>query len=185
MNGMPPHIAQLVAGHADINVTMGYKAIYPEEVINAHRAFIARRRATRPGEEYRVPSDAEWDEFLGHFERRKVALGDCGRAWGTSCVHEHSCVRCPLLRVDPAQRPRLAGICDNLTARIGEAEREGWAGEADGLKISLDGARQKLAQLDQLARHAATVHLGMPVLADTAGRILTAPSRPSPPAEPS
>ena len=65
MNGMPPHIAQLVAGHADINVTMGYKAVYPEEVINAHRAFIARRRATRPGEEYRIPSDAEWDEFLG------------------------------------------------------------------------------------------------------------------------
>jgi hypothetical protein len=183
MNGMPPHIAQLVAGHADISTTMGYKATYPEEVINAHRAFIARRRATRPGEEYRVPSAEEWDEFLGHFERRKVALGDCGRAYGTSCVHEHSCVRCPLLRIDPAQQARLAGICDNLTARIGEAEREGWAGEAEGLKISLDGARQKLAQLDQLARRAATVHLGMPGLADIAGRILTAPARPSPPAE--
>jgi hypothetical protein len=25
MHGMPPHIAQLVAGHRDINVTMGYK----------------------------------------------------------------------------------------------------------------------------------------------------------------
>jgi len=185
MNGMPPHIAQLVAGHADIRTTMGYKAVYPEEVINAHRAFIARRRATRPGEEYRVPSDAEWEEFLGHFERRKVALGDCGRAYGTSCVHEHSCVRCPLLRVDPAQRPRLASICDNLIARIGEAEREGWAGEAEGLKISLDGARQKLAQLDQQARRAATVHLGMPGLAHIAGRILTAPARPSSTGEPS
>jgi hypothetical protein len=118
-----------------------------------------------------------------NFERRKVALGDCGRAYGTSCVHEHSCVRCPLLRVDPAQQARLAGICDNLTARIGEAEREAWAGEAEGLKISLDGARQKLAQLDQLARRSATVHLGMPGLADIAGRILTAPARPSPPAE--
>ena len=176
LNGMPPHIAQLVAGHADIRATMGYKAVYPEEVINAHRAFIARRRATRPGEEYRIPSDEEWDEFLSHFERRKVALGDCGRAYGTSCVHEHSCVRCPLLRVSPAQQARLAGIRDNLTARIGEAEREGWAGEAEGLKISLDAARQKLAQLDQLARRPATVHLGMPGPADTAGRILTAPA---------
>ena len=183
LNGMPPHIAQLVAGHADISTTMGYKAIYPEEVINAHRAFIARRRATRPGEEYRVPSAEEWDEFLGHFERRRVALGDCGRAYGTSCVHEHSCVRCPLLRVDPAQQARLAGIRDNLTARIGEAEREGWAGEAEGLKISLGGARQKLAQLDQLARRVATVHLGMPGLADIAGRILTPLARPSLPAE--
>ncbi|MGH3523903.1 MAG: tyrosine-type recombinase/integrase, partial [Mycobacterium sp.] len=33
MHGMPPHIAQLVAGHRDINTTMGYKAVYPEEVI--------------------------------------------------------------------------------------------------------------------------------------------------------
>ena len=48
MNGMPPHIAQLVAGHHDINTTMGYKAVYPEEVINGHRAFIARRRDATP-----------------------------------------------------------------------------------------------------------------------------------------
>jgi integrase len=184
LNGMPPHIAQLVAGHADIRATMGYKAVYPEEVINAHRAFIARRRATRPSEEYRLPTDEEWEQFLGHFERRKVALGDCGRAYGASCAHEHSCIRCPLLRVDPAQRARLEDIRDNLTARIGEAEREGWAGEAEGLKISLDAAQQKLAQLDQRARRAATVHLGMPGPADTAGRLLTAPARPSPP-EPS
>jgi hypothetical protein len=57
MHGMPPHIAQLVAGHRDINTTMGYKAVYPEEVINGHRAFIARRRALRPGEEYRTPTE--------------------------------------------------------------------------------------------------------------------------------
>ena len=92
MHGMPPHIAQLVAGHRDINTTMGYKAVYPEEVINGHRAFIARRRALRPSQEYRTPTDAEWEEFLGHFERRRVALGDCGRAYGTSCIHEHSCL---------------------------------------------------------------------------------------------
>jgi hypothetical protein len=56
MNGMPPHIAQLICGHQDINTTMGYKAVYPEEVINGHRAFIARRRATRPSAEYRIPT---------------------------------------------------------------------------------------------------------------------------------
>src|SRR2546429_6336611 len=145
MHGMPPHIAQLVAGHRDINTTMGYKAVYPEEVINGHRAFIARRRALRPSQEYRTPTDAEWEEFLGHFERRRVALGDCGRAYGTSCAHEHSCLRCSLLRADPARRHRIAEIRDNLLARIAEAEREGWLGEAEGLKISLAGAEQKLA----------------------------------------
>jgi hypothetical protein len=91
LNGMPPHIAQLILGHEDINTTMGYKAVYPEEAIRGHRAFITQRRATRPSEEYRTPTDAEWDEFLGHFQRRRVALGDCGRAYSTPCIHEHSC----------------------------------------------------------------------------------------------
>jgi hypothetical protein len=74
LNGLPPHIAQVVAGHRDINVTMGYKAVYPDEAIQAHLAFLARRRALRPSEEYRVPADEEWTEFLGHFEKgyRKV-----------------------------------------------------------------------------------------------------------------
>ena len=68
---LPPHIAQIIAGHRDINVTLGYKAVYPEEAIQAHLAFLARRRALRPSEEYRVPTDEEWTEFLGHFERRR------------------------------------------------------------------------------------------------------------------
>ena len=66
-------------------------AVYPEEAINGHRAFIARRRALRPTEEYRTPTDAEWQEFLGHFEHRKVSLGTCGRSYATACIHEHSC----------------------------------------------------------------------------------------------
>jgi hypothetical protein len=91
MNGLPPHIAQIIAGHRDINVTLGYKAVYPDEAIQAHLAFLARRRALRPTEEYRTPTDTEWEEFLGHFERRKVATGTCGRAFATPCIHEHSC----------------------------------------------------------------------------------------------
>ncbi|MGH9307704.1 MAG: site-specific integrase, partial [Acidimicrobiales bacterium] len=31
MNGLPPHIAQVICGHANINTTLGYKAIYPAE----------------------------------------------------------------------------------------------------------------------------------------------------------
>jgi hypothetical protein len=168
---MPPHIAQLVAGHRDINTTMGYKAVYPEEVISGHRAFISRRRALRPSEEYRVPTDDEWEEFLGHFARRKVALGDCGRSYDTPCIHEHSCLRCPLLRPDPAERTRLVEIRDNLIERIAEAESKGWLGEAEGLRVSLDGARHKLAQMDLIAeRRASAVDLGMPSFSEAAGR---------------
>ncbi len=149
MNGLPPHIAQILAGHQDLNVTMGYKAVYPDEAIQAHLAFLARRRALRPSEEYRTPTDEEWQEFLGHFERRKVSIGTCARAFATPCIHEHACVRCPMLWPDPAQRPRLVELCDNLTARIKEAEQEGWFGEVEGLQVSLAGATSKLAQIDR------------------------------------
>jgi hypothetical protein len=174
LHGMPPHIAQLVAGHRDINTTMGYKAVYPEEVINGHRAFIARRRALRPSEEYRTPTDEEWAEFVGHFERRKVAVGDCGRSYDTPCIHEHSCLRCPLLRPDPTARSRLEQIRDNLIARIAEAESHRWYGEAEGLKVSLAGANAKLAQMDQITtRRSAAVQLGIPAFTDAAGRTTT------------
>ena len=180
MHGMPPHIAQLVAGHRDINTTMGYKAVYPEEVINGHRAFIARRRALRPSEEYRTPTDEEWADFIGHFEHRKVAVGDCGRSYDTPCIHEHSCLRCPLLRPDPAARPRLVQIRDNLIDRITEAESHRWLGEAEGLKVSLAGARDKLAQIDQIsARRNTVVQLGLPSYSDTAARTITTTPRPT------
>ena len=129
--------------------TLGYKAIYPEEAVQSHLAFLARRRCLRPSEEYRTPTDEEWQELLGNFERRKLSVGTCARAFSTPCVHEHACVRCPMLWPDPAQRARLAEISDNLMARISEAEREGWLGEVERLQVSLAGAQDKLAQIDR------------------------------------
>ncbi|MFD4791315.1 tyrosine-type recombinase/integrase [Streptomyces sp. NPDC058459] len=160
-SGLPPHIAQVIAGHANINTTMGYNAIYPEKTIEAHRAFITRRRALRPAEEYRTPTDAESEDFLGHFERRKLSIGTCARAYGTACIHEHACVRCSLLRPDPAQRGRLEEIRDNLVVRIAE----GWLGEVEGLRISLAGAEDKLAQMDRRASGGTAIDLGMPRIA--------------------
>lgn len=161
LNGLPPHIAQIIAGHRDINVTLGYKAVYPEEAIQAHLGFLARRRSLRPSHEYRVPTDEEWQQFLGHFERRKVSIGTCARAFSTPCIHEHACIRCPMLWPDPTQRDRIVDIANNLTARISEAEHEGWHGEIEGLQISLAGAQNKLAQLDTRPAHT-TVYLDIP-----------------------
>ncbi|QKV74117.1 site-specific integrase [Amycolatopsis sp. Hca4] len=172
MNGLPPHIAQVICGHKTIDTTMGYKAVYPAETIEAHRAFITRRRATRPSEEYRTPTDAEWDAFLAHFEKRKVSVGTCARAFGSPCVHEHACVRCSLLRPDPAQRARLVEIRDNLEARIIEAKREGWLGEVEGLQVSYSGVKDKLAQIDATfqRRQATATELGMPSFGFISGR---------------
>ncbi|MFD0224244.1 integrase [Streptomyces hirsutus] len=181
LNGLPPHIAQVIAGHYHIGTTMGYAAIYPTDAIEAHRAFIARRRALRPVEEYRTVTAEEWDEFLGHFERRKLALGDCGRAYGTDCAHEHACVRCPVLIVHATERPRLVEIRDNLLARILEAEREGWLGEIEGLQSSLTHAEEKLAQLDaQIARKQEAVDLGIPTLREIVARTTAVAAPPEP-----
>ncbi|MFG2416708.1 tyrosine-type recombinase/integrase [Streptomyces goshikiensis] len=172
LNGSPPHIAQVIAGHDSINSTMGYAAVYPADAIKAHRAFIARRRQARPSEEYRAVTPEEWDDFLSHFERRKLALGECGRAYGTDCIHEHACVRCPVLIVSPAERPRLEEIRKNLNDRIEEAEREGWLGEVEGLRVSLTAAEEKIAQLDARQQHKeSAVFLGIPtVVENIAGR---------------
>ncbi|GAA2944315.1 site-specific integrase [Streptomyces violaceus] len=171
LNGLPPHIAQVIAGHDNIGTTMGYAAIYPHDAIEAHRAFIARRRALRPVEEYRTVTSEEWDEFLGHFERRKLALGDCGRAYGTDCAHEHACVRCPVLIIHASERPRLVEIRDNLVSRILEAESEGWLGEVEGLQSSLSHANEKLAQLDaQINRKQESVDLGIPAFREIVAR---------------
>ncbi|WP_369386217.1 tyrosine-type recombinase/integrase [Streptomyces sp. CG1] len=171
MNGLPPHIAQVIAGHRNINTTMGYAAIYPAEAVEAHRAFIARRRTLRPVEVYRAVTSEEWEEFLGHFERRKLALGTCGRAYGTDCSHEHACIRCPVLIVGAEDRGRLVEIKQNLEDRIVEAETEGWIGEVEGLSVSRTAAEEKIAQLDaRLARQSSAVFLGIPSLSQVTVR---------------
>ncbi|MGW6865135.1 hypothetical protein [Streptomyces sp. NPDC054901] len=62
---------------------------------------------------------------------------------------------------DPAQRGRLVEIRDNLLDRITEAEREGWLGEIEGLRVSLAGAESKISQIDA-ATSTGPVLLGFP-----------------------
>jgi integrase len=167
--GLPVHIAAKLLGHENLATTQGYIAVYDQDVIGHHRAFIARRRSIRPSAEYREPTDAEWTDFLGHFERRKVELGTCGRAYGTPCQHEHACIRCPMLRPDPAQLGRLTEITDNLAARLAEALDRGWLGEVEGLEASLTGARQKLETMRRTTDPMTTaVEVGPPRLGSTA-----------------
>ena len=66
------------------------------------------------------------------------------------------------VRPDPAQRSRLEEIRKNLEDRITEAKFEGWLGEVEGLQVSLAGAKDKLAQIDNPLDGLAAVDLGTP-----------------------
>jgi integrase len=147
--GLPVHITARLLGHQHLASTQAYLAVFQDELISSYRAFLERRRSTRPMAEYREPTDAEWREFQQHFALRKVELGTCARPYGSPCQHEHSCIRCPMLRVDPHQRHRLAEIITNLGERVREARLNGWLGEVEGLQISLRAAGDKLAALDR------------------------------------
>jgi hypothetical protein len=69
-----------------------------------------------------------------------------------------------MLRVDSRQRARLVEIIANLAERIEEAELHGWLGEKEGLGVSLQAARAKLATLDRYRVKSAhpTTDLGIP-----------------------
>ncbi|MGW7696093.1 hypothetical protein ACWGMA_46075 [Streptomyces asiaticus] len=56
-------------------------------------------------------------------------------------------------------------IRDNLVARIAEAEREGWLGEVEGLRVSLAGAEDKLVHMDRQTPGGTAINLGMPGIA--------------------
>jgi hypothetical protein len=166
-NGLPVHIAARLLGHASLDTTQSYVAVFQDDLVRTYRAFLVQRRAIRPAEEYRSPTEEEWTEFQRHFQTRKLELGTCGRPYGTPCQHEHACIRCPVLRVDPRQRERLAEIVRNLADRITEARMNGWLGEVDGLTVSLHAATAKLTDLERVivrARAGGPVSIGMPIL---------------------
>jgi hypothetical protein len=159
--GLPVHITAHLLGHGRITSTEAYVAVFQDQLIRTYRSYLAGRRAERPQAEYREPTDDEWREFQQHFALRKLELGTCARPYQTPCRHEHACVRCLMLRVDRRQRDRLADIAQNLRERITEAQHNGWHGEIEGLRISLQAAESKLVTLDRKTSNTPTP-LGLP-----------------------
>jgi site-specific recombinase XerD len=149
-NGLPIHIAAQLAGHDDLNTTRRYAATYPTEVIEHYQRFIARRRAERPVEEYRQPTDEELKEFGEHFGRRRVELGNCVRPYGTGCTHEHACIRCNFLQLEPSQADRLAQIESDLKDRIDTAREQSWLGDVEQLQLTLSHLHDKQDQAQRL-----------------------------------
>ncbi|MFE0055264.1 tyrosine-type recombinase/integrase [Streptomyces sp. NPDC059003] len=160
-SGLPIHIGAALLGHLNIQTTRGYVAVFDEDVIRHYVTHLDNRRKIRPSDEYRPASTEEWDEFTEHFDKRKVELGSCGRPYGTPCQHEHACIRCPMLHVNPKMLARLDELEKDLLARRVRAEREGWAGEIEGLNLTLALLHSKRDESQRMARRPA-VDLGIP-----------------------
>ncbi|NKY35546.1 phage integrase family protein [Nocardia speluncae] len=147
-SGLPLHIVASLLGHLDLDTTRSYAAVFDDEVIAHHQKFITHRRTLRQSVEYRDATAGEWREFEQHFLLRRVELGDCFRPYGTPCIHEHACVRCPFLRLDRAQLPRLDDMAANARDRLDQAHERQWLGEVEALQQTLrhiDTKRQQIA----------------------------------------
>lgn len=96
-----------------------------------------------------------------HFDKRKVELGVCARPYGTPYVHEHACLHCPMLQVNPAILPRLDELEGDLVARREHAERQGWRGELEGIDLTLSALHKKREQTSRI-RSTGPVRLGLP-----------------------
>ena len=162
-HGLPIHIGAALLGHLDVQTTHGYVTVFNEDVIRHYQTHLANRRTARPATEYRPATSTEWDEFEAHFDKRKVELGQCGRPYATPCEHEHACIRCPMLQIDPAMLERLDEIDTDLITRRAQAETEGWLGELEGIDLT----RRFLADKRADAHRRNTlipVNLGIPTL---------------------
>lgn len=160
-HGLPIHIGAALLGHLDIQTTHGYVTVFQEDVVRHYQTHLASRRANRPAREYRAATATEWEEFETHFDKRKVELGQCGRPYATPCEHEHACIRCPMLHVDPAMIGRLDEIREDLVLRRKKAQNEGWLGELEGIDLTRRFLDEKIADARRIATSPIT-SLGMP-----------------------
>ena len=151
MNGLPPHIAQIIAGHRDINVTLGYKAVYPHEAIQAHLAFLTRRRVPaahrgipHPHRCYPGFKNVGIGHSAGHARDGRVCDG-AGRPWSgrfdvsgsLTSVHDPGSPTALLLAGMP--RPQGARRCSEAEDRAGRRAAGAAVRERRGVRSPLAG----------------------------------------------
>ncbi|MFD4524231.1 tyrosine-type recombinase/integrase [Streptomyces sp. NPDC058470] len=159
--GLPIHIGAALLGHLNLQTTQGYVAVFAEDIVGHYQEFLSNRRAQRPEGEYGDVTPAEWAEFEEHFDKRRVELGNCARPYGTPCQHEHACIRCPMLQINPQMVARLDELEEDLQVRRKRAEAEQWLGEIDGIDLTLTFLRAKRDEAQRLSRRGPVI-LGLP-----------------------
>jgi hypothetical protein len=87
--------------------------------------------------EYRAPHSRKGTNSTSPSPNAKIVLGSCHRPYGADCVHEHACIRCNFLQVQPGQAGRLADIKANLQAQVEEAQHDKCPGDVDQLRLTI------------------------------------------------
>lgn len=116
----PIHIGAALLGHASLQTTRGYVAVFDEDVVRHYQLHLTRRRQLRPAEEYRDPTGDEWQESADHFDKRRVELGTCGRPYGSRAR---------------TSMPACAARCFR--------SNPGWSRAMDEIESDLHGRRQR------------------------------------------
>ncbi|WDV55516.1 hypothetical protein PV963_36775 [Streptomyces coeruleorubidus] len=91
----------------------------------------------------------------------RTTSGVCGRPYGTPRQHEHACIRCPMLHVNPKTLAGLTELEADLLQRRAQAEAEGWIGEIEGIDLTLTFLRAKRDETRRRAQRP-PVDLGIP-----------------------
>ena len=168
--GLPVHIAARLLGHT----STCHHTVIPRRLPGRPDPHLPRlprpRRADRPAEEYREPTDEEWREFQQHFQPA---------SWNSATAHAPTAppastntpaCAAPCSGSRPATPPARSRSSSNLTDRIAEARTNGWLGEVQGLQVSLTKAKEKLVALDRSLERArgngmsSPTDLGMPAI---------------------
>ena len=81
---------------------------------------------------------------------------------GAGTKKPNACVRCPMLHVNPKMLPHLDELENDLQQRRKRAA-EGWAGEIEGIDLTLAFLRDKRAEAHRVEQRE-PIHLGLPAV---------------------
>jgi Phage integrase family len=149
--GLPIHIAAKLLGHLDLNTPPAAMSRSTPK-----RLSVTSRRTSRDVEPSGQVRNTGNPPKLSGTSSRSISVTArwrSGTATGpTGPTHEHACVRCPLLRMDPEQLPRLLQIEKNTHDLLSEARENGWEGEVQGLDETFLHITEKKAQVERIRR---------------------------------
>ena len=159
--GCPIHIGAALLGHLNLQTTQGYVAVFAEDVVAHYQEYLTHRRSLRPDRGVRPGQPRGMGGVRGALRQAQGRARQLRSSLRNALQHEHACIRCPMLQVNPKMLPRLAELEKDLLLRRKRAEEEQWLGEVEGIDATLTFLRAKQADAARLFKRP-VIDLGLP-----------------------